>query len=402
MMTPAVFGTAGVFVFGDIMDTTQTAVILTFLVFVASLVSVELALSAAIIEIALGLVAGNFLGIQSAPWMDFLAGFGGILLTFLAGIEVDVQLLRDKFKESLSIGIASFLVPYLSAIFFCHYLVDWTWKASLVAGCALSTTSLAVVYAVLVETGLNASQIGKIIMAATFITDMGTAIALSVSFAEWSFRTLIFFIVSALLIVIVPRFLPKVFNRYGSKVIEPEIKLLFFLLFGVMALASWGKSHAVLPVFILGLSLSTMFQSHRELQRKLRIVAFAMITPFFFIKGGMNVSLPELWSNIGLFLMLFFVKTMAKGIGVLPIARYYLKENAVYTTLLMSTGLTFGTISSVYGLQAGHINSSQFSVLVAVVIATAIIPTLIAQRWFKPVLSEEQKEEVMAVEEESL
>jgi len=384
------------------MDTTQTAVILTFIVFVASLVSVELALSAAIIEIALGLVAGNFLGIHSAPWMDFLAGFGGILLTFLAGIEVDVQLLRNKFKESLSIGIASFLVPYLAAIFFCHFLVGWTWKASLVAGCALSTTSLAVVYAVLVETGLNASQIGKIIMAATFITDMGTAIALSVSFAEWSTKTLVFFAASALLIIIAPRFLPKVFSRYGSKVIEPEIKLLFFLLFGVMALASWGKSHAVLPVFILGLSLSTMFQNHRELQRKLRIVAFAMITPFFFIKGGMNVSLSELWSNIGLFLMLFFVKTIAKGIGVLPIARYYLKENAIYTTLLMSTGLTFGTISSVYGLQAGHINSSQFSVLVAVVIATAIIPTIIAQRWFRPALSEEQKEEVMAVEEESL
>ena len=360
------------------MDATMTAVILTFIVFVASLISVELALSAAIIEIALGLMAGNFLGIQSTPWMDFLAGFGGILLTFLAGIEVDVRLLKDKLKESLSIGILSFLVPYLAAIFFCRFLVGWTWKASLVAGCALSTTSLAVVYAVLVETGLNRSQIGKIIMAATFVTDMGTAIALSLSFAEWSVKTLIFIVVSVLFIIIAPRFLPKIFERYGSKVIEPEIKFLFFILFGVMALASWGKSHAVLPVFILGLSLSTMFQKHRELQRKLRIVAFAMITPFFFIKGGMNVSLSELWSNIGLFFILFFVKTIAKGIGVLPVARYYLKENAIYTTLLMSTGLTFGTISSVYGLQAGHISSSQFSVLVAVVIATAIIPTIIA------------------------
>jgi Kef-type K+ transport system membrane component KefB len=222
------------------MDATQTTVVLTFLIFVASLVSVELALSAAIIEIVLGLLAGNFLGVHSAPWMDFLAGFGGIVLTFLAGIEVDLQLLRDKFKESLSIGIASFLVPYLAALFFCRFYVGWTWKASLVAGCALSTTSLAVVYAVLLETGLNASKIGKIIMAATFITDMGTAIALSVSFADWSFRTLVFFVVSAALIVIAPRFLPKVFNRYGSKVIEPEIKLLFFLLFGVMAL--WTAS----------------------------------------------------------------------------------------------------------------------------------------------------------------
>ncbi len=386
----------------NLMDSNLTVVILMFFIFAASLISVEMALSAAIIEIILGLIAGNFLHIQSAPWMDFLAGFGGILLTFLAGIEVDTQLLRSKLKESLAIGMASFLVPYLAAIFFCYFVAGWTLKASLVAGCALSTTSLAVVYAVLVETGLNTSQIGKIIMAATFVTDMGTAIALSLSFAEWSIRTMVFFFVSALLIVIAPRLLPGIFKRYGSKVIEPEIKLLFFLLFAVMALASWGKSHAVLPVFVLGLSLSAMFQQHRELQRKLRIVAFAMITPFFFIKGGMNVSLSDLWNNIGLFFVLFIIKSAAKGIGVLPVARYYLKENAVYTTLLMSTGLTFGTISSVYGLQAGHIDSAQFSVLVAVVIATAVVPTIVAQRWFRPVLSEEEKEEVMAVEEESL
>jgi Kef-type K+ transport system membrane component KefB len=383
------------------MDTTYTAVILTFLVFVASLISVELAISAAIIEIGLGVIAGNCLGLQAPEWLNFMAGFGGILLTLLAGAEVDVQLFREKLKESVSIGIASFLAPYLAALFFCHYVVGWTWKASLVAGCALSTTSLAVVYAVLVETGLNKTQIGKIIMAATFVTDLGTALALSVTLAEWSWNTLVFVAVSAALIVLAPRLLPRVFERYGSKVIEPEIKLLFFLLFGVMALAAWGKSHAVLPVFVLGLSLSTMFREHKELQKKLRIVAFAMITPFFFIKGGMNVSVTDLWNNIGLFAVLFLVKTAAKGIGVWPLARHFVRKDAIYTTLLMSTGLTFGTISSMYGLQAGYIDSPQFSVLVAVVIATAIVPTIIAQRWFSPLPSEEDREEILAEEEES-
>ena len=127
-----------------------------------------------------------------------------------------------------------------------------------------------------------------------------------------------------------------------------------------------------------------------------------MITPFFFIKGGMNVSLMELRTGLGLFFVLFFVKTIAKGVGVWPVARYYFREHASYTTLLMSTGLTFGTISSMYGLQAGYINSTQFSVLVAVVIATAVIPTFIAQRWFAPTLSDESKEDVLAAEEESL
>ena len=384
------------------MDTAYAATWVALLIFLASVVSVELALSAAIIEIALGVVAGNFLGLHPAPWMDFLAGFGGILLTFLAGAEVDPTLLRQKLKESLLIGGFSFLVPYLAAIAYCHGIAHWTWKASLIAGCALSTTSLAVVYAVLVETGLTTTPIGKIIMAATFVTDMGTALALSLTFAEWSVRTLGFLIGSVLLIALAPRYLPRVFERYGARVIEPEIKLLFFLLFAFMALGKWGQSHAVLPVFVLGLALATMFHEHKELQRKLRVVGFAMITPFFFIKGGMSVSLEELTAHWPLFFILLGVKTAAKFIGVWPLAKRYANSHAAYVTLLMSTGLTFGTISSLYGLQAGYITSSQFSVLVAVVIATAIIPTFIAQRWFSPTLPAQVQEEVLAQEEESL
>jgi Kef-type K+ transport system membrane component KefB len=384
------------------MDATYAATLVAFLIFLASVVSVEAALSAAIIEIGAGVLAGNFLGLHPAPWMDFLSGFGGILLTFLAGAEVDPQILKDKFKESLLIGGLSFLVPYLAAIAYCYWVAHWTWEASLIAGCALSTTSLAVVYAVLVETGLTDTVIGKIIMASTFVTDMGTALALSLTFAEWSLRTVCFLVGSACIIAVAPRYLPRVFERYGARVIEPEIKLLFFLLFVFMSMGKWGQSHAVLPVFVLGLCLAGMFRQHRELQRKLCIVAFAMITPFFFIKGGMNVSLRDLGANWQLFAILFGVKTVAKFIGVWPVAKRYANDHAGYLTLLMSTGLTFGTISSLYGLQAGHIDASQFSVLVAVVIATAIIPTFIAQRWFSPALPDQVKEEVLAQEEESI
>jgi len=384
------------------MDTTYAATVVVLLVFVASVISVEVALSAAIIEIVMGVIAANFMGLHPAPWMDFIAGFGGILLTFLAGIEVDPTLLRQKLKESLLIGGFSFLLPYVAALGYCYWIAGWALKASLIAGCALSTTSLAVVYAVLVETGLTDTGVGKILMASTFVTDMGTAIALSLTFAEWGLRTLAVLAVCVAILALAPRYLPKVFERYGGKVIEPEIKLLFFLLFVFMSLGKWGQVHAVLPVFVLGLCLAGMFRAHRDLQRKLRIGAFAMITPFFFIKGGMNVSLADLAANWPLLLVLFGVKSATKFIGVFPLANRYASGHAAYFTLLMSTGLTFGTISSFYGLQAGHITSSQFSVLVGVVIATAIIPTFIAQRWFSPALSEEEQEEVLAQEEESI
>ena len=59
-------------------------------------------------------------------------------------------------------------------------------------------------------------------------------------------------------------------------------------------------------------------------------------------------------------------------------------KEAMYTTLLMSTGLTFGTISSLFGLSHGIIDQGQYSALVAAVIASAVIPTVIADAFFLP------------------
>lgn len=384
------------------MEPLAIAALIAALVCVASVVAVEWAVSVAIIEILAGVVAGNVFGIHGAPWLDHTASFGGILLTFLAGAEVDPDLLRNKLKPSLALGGASFLLPFLGAAAFAAFVAHWTPRASLIAGIALSTTSLAVVYAVLVETGLNATELGKLIMAATFITDIGTALALSILFADFSWATVVFFATSAAIVLVAPLVLPRVFERYGSRVIEPEIKLLFAVLFGIMLLASLGRSHAVLPVFVLGLVLGPMFQRHRELQHKLRVVAFGAITPFFFLKGGLNVSLGALGPQWALLLGFFAVKLVAKSLGVFPLARQHMPGAATYTTLLMSTGLTFGTISSLYGLQAGLIDRVQFSILLAVVIGSAIVPTVIAQRWFTPRLSADEREEVLAREEESM
>jgi Kef-type K+ transport system membrane component KefB len=360
------------------------ALIIGLLVFLGSLISVEMGISVALIEITLGVIGGNFLNLSPTPWLTFLAGFGGILLTFLAGAEVDLVILREKAKESLLIGGISFFAPFLGTIVYCYWIAHWTLNASLIAGIALSTTSLAVVYAVLVETGLTNYEIGKIIMASCFITDLGTALALSLIFAEFNVFTLVFAGVSIFVIFFMPKVSPSIFKRYGERVIEPEIKFLFFILFLFIYIAKLGSSHAILPAFITGLVLSKNFGENRLLQRKLRIIAFAMITPFFFINGGMNISLKMLYQNFSLFVILFGVKLVTKTVGIYPFARKYVKKEAMYTTLLMSTGLTMGTISSMYGLSSGLINQGQFSVLVAAVVLSAILPTFIAQKWFHP------------------
>jgi Kef-type K+ transport system membrane component KefB len=374
-----------------------TPLIVGIIVFVASLISLRLGLSVAIIEIALGSIAGN-LGLHTQEWMQYLATFGGIILTFLAGTEIDTKMMRENFTGSFLIGGFSFAVPFAIVLLVCRFGLHWDLRPSLVAGIALSTTSLAVVYSVLVESGMSDTRIGKLLMASTFITDMGTALTLSVIFVKLSWFTLLFYAVSAAVIVVASKFSHYLFDHamFRNKVVESEIKYIFVLLLILIFFAKLGNGHAVLPAFILGLCMSGYFakeSEHHLVMKRTRTVAYALITPIFFIVGGMRISYPMIGAGIGLFLLFFGLKIASKFLGVYFLAKKYIPKGSMYTTLLMSTGLTFGTISSLFGLQAGIINQSQYSILVGVVVASAVIPTFIAQKWFMPVEDEDMLEE---------
>jgi len=368
----------------DFVDNLYVAMVAGILILLASMISVEMALSAALVEITLGIVAGNFLGLHTTPWIDFLASFGSVVLTFLAGAEIDAKLLKEKFKESIAIGGISFLAPFLGAIAFAYFVLHWGGRASEIAGVALSTASLAVVYSVLVETGLTETTIGKIIMASAFVTNFGAAATLTLLFITPTIWLIPFIVVSAALIIIMPRMEDWFFNRYGNRVIEPEIKSVFAALFVMMFFAERAQSHAVLPAFILGLAVSDVLARHRLQQQRLRVVAFALLAPFFFLKSGMNISLPAVVQNLSWLVILLGVKLVVKFIGVYPPSRHWVGKGALYTTFLMSTGMTFGTISSLYGFNTGIISQAQFSVLATTVALSAVISAIIAQRFFEP------------------
>lgn len=382
------------------MNDLEIATLAAALILVASILSVELGISTAIIEIAFGVFAGNFAHVTSAPWIDFIASFAGVVLTFLAGAEVDPKVLREKPKQAIAIGALSFLAPFVATGLFAYFIAGWNVKQSEIAGIALSTTSLAVVYAVLVETGLTKTAIGKLIMAATFITDLGTVTALSVLFITPTPYLALFVVVSIVVIAGMVVLERPFFRRYGDRVIEPEIKGAFFVLFLLMWVANLAHSQAVLPAFLLGLAVAPVFKRNPEQQKRMRVVAFSFLTPFFFLRGGLNVTLSGLSGGLLLLTGFFALKIAAKFAGVLPLALRYARPHAMYTTLLMSTGLTFGTISSLYGFNSGIIDRTQFSILVTVVILSAIVPTLVAQRFFSPPVHRLTSAEEMEVEDE--
>jgi Kef-type K+ transport system membrane component KefB len=365
----------------------------------ASIISIRLGISVALVEMFVGVIGGNFLGFHTTPWIDFLATFGSGLLTFLAGAEIDPESLRKHLKPSLIIGGVSFLFPFLGAVAFTRLILGWELPAAQIAGIALSTTSVAVVYAVMVESGLNNTDLGKLILAACFVTDLGTVVALGVLFASFNVWMGVFVVVTALVLWKLQTVTRWVISHWGSRVSEPEVKFIFLVLFFLGGLSTTAKSEAVLPAYLVGLVIAGVFVRDKVLVERMRAIAFTMLTPFFFIKAGTFIALPALLAGLALIVALLAVKIILKFIGVWPLTRVFRMSprEGYYTTLLMSTGLTFGSISALYGLTNGIIDQTQYTVLVTVVVGSAVVPTLIAQTWFLP-----EHESARAPEEASM
>jgi len=352
----------------------------------ASIISIRVAISVALIEILVGVVAGNTIGLTLTEWVNFLSGFGAILLTFLAGTEIDPAVVRKHFRSSVTIGVVGFFAPYLGVLAYALYVLGWPWPQAQIAGISLSTTSVAVVYAVMVETGFNRTEIGKVILAGCFVNDLGTVLALGVVFAHYDWRLAAFGAVTAAAVWMLPRFAPWFFARVGHRVSEPETKFVALVLLGLGGLASVAGSEAVLPAYLVGMALAPAFLADRELPHRMRIIAFTILTPFYFLKAGSLVELRQIVDAAGLVALLLAIKMATKFVGILPVTRAFRFDprEGMYTTLLMSTGLTFGTISALFGLTNHIIDQRQYTVLVTSVIGSAVVPTLIAQRWFQP------------------
>jgi Kef-type K+ transport system membrane component KefB len=362
------------------------------LALVATLLSMRIAISIALLEIIVGVFGGNFLPLQRTEWVNFLAGFGSILLTFLAGAEVDPIVMKKKFKESMSIGTIAFFAPFFGVLAYAYYIAGWSLPQAQIAGIALSTTSVAVVYAVMIETGYNETELGKLILAACFINDLGTVLALGILFANYDWYMVLFIAVTAITLLVLPKFTPWFFEKVGSRVSEPETKFIFFLLFLLGGFAMAAKSEAVLPAYLIGMVLAPFFLRNKTLSHRMRVTAFTMLTPFYFLKAGSLVKLSAMWSSLVLIGIFLLIKMVTKFIGVWPPTKMFKfeKREGMYTTLLMSTGLTFGTISALFGYTNKIINQEQYTILVTVVILSAVVPTLIAQKWFQPDLKKEE------------
>lgn len=373
----------------------------------SAILAYHLRISIALVEIMVGIFAAAFINHQwgagafgsDLEWVRFLASTGAILLTFLAGAELDPKVIRTKWQEVLVVGFVGFLAPFLGCTAFARFILHWDPAASWLAGVALSTTSMAVVYAVMLETGFNKTEFGKGILGACFINDLGTVIALGLLFAPFSYKTIVFIAVTTIILILFPWVTSLLHQIYGNRTAAIRAKWIMLVLLGLGALALWAGSEAVLPAYLAGMLLAEFAAREHHWISRLRTLTVGFLTPFYFIRAGSLVSLGALMSAPFVFLILLMGKIISKIFGLYPIIGIFRKDRDEkwYYTLLMSTGLTFGTISALYGLSHGIVSKDQYSFLVASVIASAVIPTLIANFAFLPTHLLDRKKKISRI-----
>ncbi len=286
----------------------------------------------------------------------------------------------------ISVGLVGFLAPFAGCAAIAHFLLGWDARASLLCGVALSTTSMAVVYSVMIETGFNKTAFGKGILGACFVNDLGTVIALGLLFAPFTWKSVVFVVATAVALALLPLLTRRLARTYAHRTAAIRTKWVILVLFGLGALAAWSGSEAVLPAYLIGMILAEFSSTDAHWIRRLRTLTVGFLTPFYFLRAGTFVSLPALVAAPLVFVALLAGKVLSKIFGLVPVVSRFRRDRSErwYYTLMMSTGLTFGSISALYGLSHGIVTRGQYSFLVAVVIASAVVPTLIAGMAFLP------------------
>lgn len=351
---------------------------------VAGVIGVKTRISSSIFEVCAGLLIANLLGIGIAPWLDFLGTFGGLALTFLAGAEVEFMLLRKQAKQSFGIGSVAFAAPLVGVVGVLTAFTNWTWQAKVAGGLSLTTTSVAVVYAVLSEYGIIKTPTAKSIIAVTFVNDILTLMGINFIQLSFSAATLAFVAVMVALVPLVPIMLKGVVTHFGNKAVEVELRMVLAILLAISFFANVANLQAVFGAFVLGLVFANSIQDHQHILAKMKTLTFAFLAPAFFIRAGMLIVLPAVVANVALVFGLLATKMGSKFAGVYGLTKKWIPEAPVFSTMLFSTGLTVGTITATLAEQLGYLSASQFSVIVSVVILSAVVPTLIAKQFVPP------------------
>lgn len=353
------------------------------LVVFAGLVSFLLGIATPLLEIGAGIFGLNFLGLESTSIIDFLGEMGILSLMYLAGLEINLAFIKKEYKSSVSIGIASFFAPFLAVFLVSYFFLGFALLPSLLVGIALSTTSVAIVYPILLGQGMNASN--KSLLAAAMITDLLSIVALSLFFSEFTLFTLI--ALGGLIIFSKPiaKFGHYLFEKIASSKKQSlglKLKIVLLVLLGLQFTAEIAGVEAVLLAFLFGMFTSELIEKFEKIETQLKTITFAFLTPFFFFKVGLTIDLISLFQSFGYLILFTAIVYISKWIGTQVMAKRFFPSKANFAGHLFNSQLSIGIIAATLGLEGGLFTTEIYVAIVGAVILCSFISSIATHEKF--------------------
>ncbi|RLG13708.1 MAG: hypothetical protein DRN71_04365 [Candidatus Nanohalarchaeota archaeon] len=358
------------------------------LIILAGFVAIELSIASAIFEILAGVLASNFFNFAGAEVIDVLADIGILALMFFAGLEIDFDVLKKNAKSSMVIGSASFLVPFLAVYLLTIYFLHYSFEQALLTGIALSTTSIAIVYPMLLKSKERLDDIGKKILSAAMIVDLLSMTTLSLLFSDITIITITFIMAFAIFSWFVPYFGERLFSHYKGNAVEFEFKIILFMILGIGIAGEAIGIEVVLLAFILGIATSEIIVVHRKLWDKLRGITFGCLAPIFFFKAGTAIKLAALYENILLILLLVTVCFISKYVGTYITTKRYMPKQAAYVATIFNSRLSLGIVAATIGYELAVFTEGLYASIIGAVILSSLIASFLIR---KPTIPNNQK-----------
>ena len=358
------------------------SLVVSLLIILAGIGALELGFSSSILEILAGVFASNFLKLGDLKWIDFLSNLGLLGLMFFAGLETDPELMRKHFWKSLFIGFCSYFFPLISIFYVCHYLLKYSFEASLLIGIALSTTSLALVYPLLREKKLLSLPAGQILLAGAMVVDISSMLTMSFLFEGINAYNLLFTAALLLLLVKLPKWGEKLFERYSGNQIEFRTRFIILVLIALGFLSETVHINEAVLAFTTGIFFAEFFRKDLNTEKKIRALIFGFLAPFFFFKAGYSVKLSVISPKvIFLSIVLGTIAFLTKYLGTVY-ATANIFRSTVYKLagLFFNMRLTFGIVASLFGLNSGIIDEETYVSLLLIIITTSVVASVISNR----------------------
>lgn len=353
-------------------------IIATLFIVMSGFIAIELGISAAIIEVVAGILAKELISFESTEVIDLLANIGIITLMYVAGLEIDIDLLKQNLKPAFAIGSISFALPFLSVFLVSLYLLGMNHQQSLLTSIALSATSIPIIYSITKTAGFSIAR-KRLILSMAMINDILSMAFLSIFFSRISILLIGLVLGLFIFAYTFPMFGKRIFRHFKGNVVEFEFKAILLLLLGVAVVSEQVGVESALIAFILGMITSEVVVKHETLAMKLNGIVFGFFAPIFFFKVGLAIGLSDILGNLIPLTLLIMAAFLSRYLGIYLGGRRYAKKKARFVAALMNSRLSLGIIAALLGYELGVISDGIYSAIVGAIILSSILSSILCK-----------------------